>query len=47
MLVELTTAGAAMLERLDLVVEEVQDEVLAGLTPAQRRTLVELLEKLS
>lgn len=47
MLVELTTAGAAMLERLDLVVDEVQDVVLAGLTPGQRRTLVELLETLS
>jgi DNA-binding MarR family transcriptional regulator len=47
MLVELTTAGAAMLERLDLVVDEVQDVVLAGLTPAQRRTLVHLLDKLS
>jgi DNA-binding MarR family transcriptional regulator len=46
-LVELTTAGTAMPDRLDLVVDEVRGVVLARLTPAQQRTLVHLLRKLS
>ncbi len=47
MLVELTTAGSSMLERLDLVLDEVQTEVFAGLTAAQRRTLLNLLKQLA
>jgi len=47
MLVELTAAGISMLRRLDLVLDEVQDEVLATLTLTQRRTLLDLLQRLS
>ncbi len=46
-LVELTPAGASMLERLDLVLGEVQTEVFAALTAGQRRTLLHLLQLLS
>ncbi|MHB8499014.1 MAG: MarR family winged helix-turn-helix transcriptional regulator [Acidimicrobiales bacterium] len=46
-LVELTAAGSSMLERLDLVLDEVQTEVFAGLTVDQRRTLANLLQQLS
>ena len=46
-LVELTAAGSSMLERLDLVLDEVQTEVFAGLTVDQRHTLLNLLQQLS
>ena len=46
-LVELTAAGSSMLERLDLVLDEVRTEVFAGLTVDQRRTLLNLLPQLS
>lgn len=45
-LVELTTAGSRLLERLDLVLDDVQTAVLAGLTAAERRTLLRLLKRL-
>jgi DNA-binding MarR family transcriptional regulator len=46
-LVELTVAGRSMLARLDLVLAEVQREVFAALTVEQRRTLLDLLQRLS
>ena len=46
-LVELTPAGASMLDRLDIVLAEVQTEVFAALTSGQRRTLLHLLQQLS
>ena len=45
--VELTPAGASMLDRLDLVLGEVQTEAFAALTVGQRRTLLHLLQQLS
>ena len=44
---ELTPAGASMLDRLDLVLGEVQTEAFAALTVGQRRTLLHLLQQLS
>ncbi|MDA8355522.1 MAG: hypothetical protein M0Z95_04315 [Actinomycetota bacterium] len=46
-LVEGTPAGGSMLDRLDLVLGEVQTEVFAALTASQRRTLLHLLQLLS
>ena len=46
-LVELTVAGGSMVERLDLVLDEVQAHVFAALTDGQRATLVDLLQQLS
>lgn len=46
-LVELTDVGDPTLRQLDAVMAEVQDEVFTALTAAQRRTLVELLQKVS
>lgn len=46
-LVELTAAGSSTLERLDLVLDEVQADVFAALTVDQRATLVDLLQVLS
>ena len=46
-IVTLTTRGANALERLDRVLDDVQDAVLAPLTPTERRTLVRLLGKLT
>lgn len=46
-LVALSDDGNTMLERLDSVVNDVQDEVFASLDAVQRRTLLELLEQLS
>ena len=45
--VELTAAGSSMLERLELVLDEVQTDVFAALTVDQRATLVDLLRQLS
>jgi DNA-binding MarR family transcriptional regulator len=45
--VTLTERGASALERLDSVLDDVQDAVLAPLTPTERRTLVRLLGKLT
>ncbi len=47
MLVALTTAGRAMLARLDLVIDGVQREVFGALTADERRTLLALLQRLS
>jgi DNA-binding MarR family transcriptional regulator len=44
--VTITTPGADMLERMDAVLDDVQDAVLAPLTPNERRTFVRLLAKL-
>lgn len=46
-IVTLTPRGGRTLERLDLVLDRVQDEVLAPLSARERATLVELLEKLA
>ena len=45
--VTLTTRGAEALERLDAVLGDVQDKVLAPLTANERKTLVRLLSKLT
>ena len=44
--ITMTRRGANALERLDLVLDEVQDAALAPLTPSERTTLVHLLAKL-
>ncbi len=46
-LITITKRGAATLERLDDVLQEVQDAVLAPLTPNEQKTLVRLLDKLT
>lgn len=45
--VTLTAQGATTLDRLDAVLDEVQDAVLAPLTANERKTLVRLLAKLT
>jgi MarR family transcriptional regulator, lower aerobic nicotinate degradation pathway regulator len=45
--VSITRRGTAMLERLDTSLDDVQDSLLAPLTPAERKTLVRLLAKLA
>ena len=45
--VTITKHGAGVLERLDAVLDDVQDAVLAPLTPNERKTLVRLLTKLT
>jgi DNA-binding MarR family transcriptional regulator len=45
--VTMTGRGARALERLDAVLDDVQDAVLAPLTPSERRTFVRLLAKLT
>ena len=45
--VTITTRGLHTLERLDAVVDKVQNAVLAPLTPSEQKTLVRLLAKLS
>jgi DNA-binding MarR family transcriptional regulator len=44
--VTITARGVKALERLDAVLAEVQDELLAPLAPAERETFVRLLAKL-
>jgi MarR family transcriptional regulator, lower aerobic nicotinate degradation pathway regulator len=46
-IVTMTTRGARKLERLDEILHEVQDAVLAPLTPNERKTFVRLLAKLN
>jgi len=46
-IVAMTKHGATTLQRLDAVLDDVQDAVLAPLTPNERKTLVRLLTKLS
>jgi len=46
-LVELTSAGKLMLERLDVVIHDVQKEVCRPLTAAQRGALLDLLRRLT
>lgn len=45
-LVAITPRGRRLLRRLDQVLAQVQDDLLAPLTPTQRRQLVDLLTKL-
>lgn len=45
-LVAITPRGRRLLRRLDEVLAQVQDDLLAPLTPTQRRQLVDLLTKL-
>ena len=45
--ITLTTRGASMLERLDAVLGDVQNTVLAPLTSRERATLVRLLARLT
>lgn len=45
--VTITKRGAGVLERLDRVLDDVQESLLASLTPAERKTLVRLLAKLA
>ena len=45
--VTITRRGAGTLERLDVVLDAVQDVMLAPLTPAERKTFVRLLAKLT
>lgn len=45
-LVAMTPSGRRRLRRLDEVLAQVQDDLLAPLTPTQRRQLVDLLTKL-
>jgi DNA-binding MarR family transcriptional regulator len=44
--VTITRRGRSMVERLDGVLDEVQDAVMAPLTPSERATFVRLLAKL-
>lgn len=44
--ITITKRGTGALERLDSVLDEVQDAVLAPLTPNERTTLMRLLAKL-
>jgi MarR family transcriptional regulator, lower aerobic nicotinate degradation pathway regulator len=46
-IVAMTKHGNRTLQRLDAVVDDVQDAVLAPLTPNERKTLVRLLTKLT
>ena len=46
-IVTLTERGATTLHRLDAVLDDVQDAVLAPLTAAERKTFVRLLSKLT
>lgn len=46
-LVELTNVGNSLLQRLDRVVDEVQNDVLAPLTTTEGHTLLHLLRRLS
>lgn len=46
MLAELADAGESLLERLDRVVDEVQNEAFASLTATQRDKLLNLLQQL-
>lgn len=44
-IITITPAGAAHLQELDQVLAGVQDELLAGLSPAERRQLARLLTR--
>lgn len=46
-IVTITTRGAGALDRLDAVLDDVQDAVLAPLTLKERKTFVRLLAKLT
>ncbi len=46
-IVAITEGGAGVLGRLDAVLDDVQDAVLAPLSPNERKTLVRLLAKLT
>ena len=45
--VTMTRRGARALERLDAVLDDVQDAVLAPLSPSERRTFLRLLAKMT
>jgi MarR family transcriptional regulator, lower aerobic nicotinate degradation pathway regulator len=44
--ITMTPAGAAQLQRLDAVLAQVQDELLAPLSPAERTELAQLLTRI-
>jgi DNA-binding MarR family transcriptional regulator len=44
-IITITPAGAAHLRRLDSLLDDVQDELLAPLSPAERRQLIHLLTR--
>jgi MarR family transcriptional regulator, lower aerobic nicotinate degradation pathway regulator len=44
-IITITPAGAAHLRRLDSVLDDVQDELLAPLSPAERQQLIHLLTR--
>jgi DNA-binding MarR family transcriptional regulator len=46
-IITITERGASALERLDAVLDEVQDAVLAPLTPNERKTFMRVLAKLT
>jgi DNA-binding MarR family transcriptional regulator len=46
-IVTITKRGARALERLDAALDDVQNAVLAPLTPNERKTFVRLLAKLA
>ena len=46
-IVTITRRGGRVLERLDGVLDEIQEAVLEPLTPSERKTLARLLEKLT
>ncbi|MFE9247015.1 MarR family winged helix-turn-helix transcriptional regulator [Nocardiopsis sp. NPDC006938] len=46
-IVSMTAAGTERLERLDSVLDGIQESLLAPLTPAQRRQLLPILERLA
>ena len=45
-IVTMTPAGAARLQRLDVVLADVQDELLAPLSPAERAEFAQLLTRI-
>jgi DNA-binding MarR family transcriptional regulator len=44
-IITITPAGAAHLRRLDSLLDDVQDELLAPLSPAERQQLIHLLTR--
>jgi DNA-binding MarR family transcriptional regulator len=46
-IVTITRRGGRVLERLDGVLDEIQEAVLEPLTPSERKTLARLLKKLT
>ena len=44
-LLQVTTSGGRLLDRVRPIVVALQDEILTGLTRTERKTLVDLMEK--